>query len=186
MELIPEPRLGWLNGWILLGFLYLVFGILMATFPKDVVKRLYDKYDWSPRPSVLRVTGKLLAFVCFGLITLTPLKVGDNVLILGGILFTLGLSGLIIALFNFKNTPFDQPVIGGLYKLSRNPQIIAFTISLLGICIAIGSWVATFILITTQFFSHSRILAEESACLEQYGVSYRAYMKRVPRYFLFF
>ena len=158
----------------------------MATFPKDVVKRLYDKSDRSPRPRVLRVTGKLLALVCFGLIIFTPLKVGDNVLILGSILFALGLAGLIIALFNFKNTPFDQPVTRGLYRVSRNPQIFAFTISLLGICIAIGSWVATFMLIMTQFFSHSRILAEESACLVQYGDSYRAYMKRVPRYFLFF
>ena len=74
MELIPEPRLGWLNGWILLSFLYLVFGILMAAFPKDVVKRLYDKSDWSPRPRVLRVTGKLLALVCFSLIIHTPEK----------------------------------------------------------------------------------------------------------------
>lgn len=66
MELIPALRLGWLNGWIPLGLLYLVFGILMATFPKDVVKRLYDKSDRSPRPKVLRITGKTIlpVFIC--------------------------------------------------------------------------------------------------------------------------
>jgi protein-S-isoprenylcysteine O-methyltransferase Ste14 len=31
-----------------------------------------------------------------------------------------------------------------------------------------------------------RIVAEEKACLQQYGESYRSYMQRVPRYLLFF
>ena len=186
MELFPRLELGWLNGWIPLGLLYMVFGILMATFPKNVVKRLYDKSDRGPSPLALRITGKLIAIVCFGLIIFTPLKVGDNVFVLGGILFALGLAGLIIALFNFKNTPLDQPVTRGFYEISRNPQIFSITISLLGICIATGSLAATFLLIVALFFSHSRILAEEKACLTQYGDSYRNYMKRVPRYLLFF
>jgi protein-S-isoprenylcysteine O-methyltransferase Ste14 len=29
-------------------------------------------------------------------------------------------------------------------------------------------------------------VAEEEVCLQSYGEAYRAYMKRVPRYFLFF
>ncbi len=55
---------------------------------------------------------------------------------------------------------------------------------MLEICIAIGSWFALFVLIIPKFFGHFRTLAEEEACLEQYGDLYRAYMKRVPRYFL--
>lgn len=186
MELIPALRLTWLNGWIPLGLLYLVLGILMATFPKDVVKRLYDKSDRSPRSKNVRITGKLIALVCFGLIIFTPLKRGGNILILGSILFALGLTRFIVSLFNFKNTPFDQPVTRGFYRISRNPQIFSLSISLLGMCIAIGSWVAMFMLIVAQFFSHSRILAEENACLEQYGDLYRNYRIQVPRYFLFF
>lgn len=185
MELFPELGLGWLNGWLPLGLLYLIFGVLLAIFPKDVVRRLYDKSGWRPRPRILRIAGKLFALVLFGLVIFTPLKVGDNLLILGSILFALGLAGLTIALFNFKDTPFDQPVTGGLYGVSRNPQILALSIALLGICIATGSWAATFLLIVTQLFSHARILAEEESCLGQYGDSYRDYMKRVPRYFLF-
>lgn len=184
MELFPELGLGWLNGWLPLGFLYLILGILLAVFPKDVVNRLYDKSGWRPRPRILRITGKLFALVLFGLIIVTPLKVGDHVLILGSILFALGLAGLTIALFSFESTPFDQPVTRGLYRVSRNPQILALSVSLLGICIATGSWVTTFLLFVTQLFSHARILAEEESCLEQYGDSYRNYMKRVPRYFL--
>jgi len=99
-------------------------------------------------------------------------------------LFALGLAGFVIALFNFKNAPLDQPVTRGLYRISRHPQQLMFFISFLGICVAIGSWLALFIQIVSSLFLHSRILAEEKACLERYGDSYRDYMKRVPRYFL--
>jgi protein-S-isoprenylcysteine O-methyltransferase Ste14 len=54
----------------------------------------------------------------------------------------------------------------------------------IGICITIGSWLVLFIVIISSLFLHSRDLAEEKACLERYGDSYRNYMKLVPRYFL--
>jgi protein-S-isoprenylcysteine O-methyltransferase Ste14 len=40
-------------------------------------------------------------------------------------------------------------------------------------------------LVISRLFQHLGILAEEEACLAQYGESYRAYVERVPRYFLF-
>ena len=94
------------------------------------------------------------------------------------------MAGFVIALLNFKKTPFDQPVTRGLYRISRHPQQLMFFISFFGICIAIGSWLALLILIISKFFGHFRTLEEEKACLEQYGDSYRAYIKSVPRYFL--
>jgi len=32
---------------------------------------------------------------------------------------------------------------------------------------------------------HIQILDEEATCIKKYGESYRGYMKRIPRYFLF-
>ncbi len=186
MELIPALEIGWLNGWILICLLYLVYGILLIIFPKDVVARLYDKSEQSRRHKVIIYIGSLLAFVYFGLIIFTPLKISSDVFIPGIILFFLGLVGFVIALFNFKNTPLDQLVTNGLYKISRHPQQFMFFVTFIGICIAIGSWLALFIQIISSFFLHSRVMAEEKACLERYGDSYRSYMKRVPRYFLFF
>ena len=186
MELIPTLKIGWLNGWILLCLVYSIFGILLLVFPKDVVVRLYD-YDrssWSKAQKVIYIIGKLLAFVCLVLIIFTPLKIGANVFIPAIILFTLGLAGFIIALFNFKNTPLDQPVTRGLYRISRHPQVLMLFIMSIGICITIGSGLVLFIVIISSLFLHSRDLAEEKACLERYGDSYREYMKRVPRYFL--
>ena len=186
MELIPRLEIGWLNGWILVCLLYLIFGIFLMTFPKDVRAKLfyYDRSRWNKTQRVFYVIGKLLALVCLVLIIFTPLKIGANVFIPGIILFTFGLAGFIIALFNFKNTPSNQPVTRGLYRISRHPQVVMLFIMSIGICIAIGSWLFLLILIISSLFLHFRDIAEEKACLEKYGDSYRAYMKRVPRYFL--
>ena len=186
MEPMPVLAIGLLNGWILICLFYMVYGLLLWVFPKNVVARLYDKSGRAKRNRVPIGIGSVLAFVYFVLIILTPLKIGSNVFIPGIILFALGLAGFVVALFNFKNAPLDQLVTGGLYRISRHPQQLMFFISFLGICIAIGSWLALFIQIISSLFLHSRILAEEKACLERYGDSYRDYMKRVPRYFLFF
>lgn len=186
MELVPTLGLGWLNGWILLCLFYLVYGILLKVFPKDVVARLYDKSGRTRAQKALIIVGALLAVACSVLVIFTPLIVGAGVFSLGIVLFALGLAGFVFALFNFKDTPLDQWVTRGLYRVSRNPQEFAFTIAFSGMCVAVGSWLALFMLVASRLFLHFRILAEERACLERYGDSYRSYMKRVPRYFLFF
>ena len=186
MELVPALAIGLLNGWILICLFYVLYGLLLWAFPKNVVARLYDKSGRAKRNRVLIGIGSVLAFVYFGLIILTPLKIGSNGFVLGTIIYALGLAGFVVALFNFRHAPLDRPATGGLYRMSRNPQQLTFFVSFLGICIVIGSWLALLIQIISSLFLHSRILAEEEACLERYGDSYRDYMKRVPRYFLFF
>jgi len=186
MELISTFKIGWLNGWILLCLIYLIFGILLLAFPKDVRVRLYeyDRASWSKTQRAFYVIGKLLALICFVMIIFTPLKIRANIFIPGIILFALGLAGFITALFNFKNTSPNQPVTRGLYRISRHPQVIMLFIMSIGICIAIGSWLVLFIMIVSSLFLHFRDLAEEKACLERYGDAYRNYIKLVPRYFL--
>jgi protein-S-isoprenylcysteine O-methyltransferase Ste14 len=89
-------------------------------------------------------------------------------------------------MLNFKDTPLDQPVAKGIYKLSRHPQIVSLLFLFLGICVAIGSWLAVFALLLSKLLQHFGILAEEEICLRQYGEPYRIYLKQIPRYFLFF
>lgn len=186
MELIPTLKLGWLNGWILIFLLYLTYIILLKIFPKDVVERLYDKSGRSKRHKVIIYTGSFFAFIYFGLIIFTPLKIDSAVFIPGIILYVFGLLGFVVALFNFRSAPLDQPTTSGLYRISRHPQQLMFFVTFIGICMAVGSWLALFTQIISSLFLHSRILAEEKACLDRYGDSYRGYMERVPRYFLFF
>ena len=186
MRLFPALEIGWLNGWIPLCLLCVVEGLLLKTFPQDVVARLFDRSGWDKKQVVFTVIGKLFSLACLVLIIFTPLQIGSSVFFLGMILYTLGLVGLIAAILDFKNTPLDQPVTKGLYRVSRHPQIVMLFVLFLGMCLAIGSWLALFMLMMSRLLQHLGILAEEETCLAQYGDSYRAYMKRVPRYFVFF
>ena len=186
MELLPALEIGWCNGWVLLCVLYMIFGILLMAFPAEVVARLYEhnRSDWSKAQRASYVTGKISAIVSMVLMIFSPLKIGTNVFIPGIVIYILGLTGFFIALLNFRYTPLDQPVTSGIYKISRHPQVLMLFILGFGICISIGSWLALFLQVIAALFLRSRTLAEETACLELYGDSYRAYMKRVPRYLL--
>lgn len=184
MELFPELKLGWLNGWLPLTVFYVVFGFLLITFPKDVVKRLYARPRWSRTQLVVTTIGKLITFANLVLVIFTPLKVGTAVFAVGSLVFAAGFAGMVIALFNYRDAPPDQPATKGLYRISRNPQAVMMAALLMGVCIAVGSWFAVLVMVAAFTTYHFRILGEEQACLEQYGDSYRSYMQRIPRYFV--
>jgi protein-S-isoprenylcysteine O-methyltransferase Ste14 len=186
MQLFPKLTLGLWNGWIFLIVFGIVFGGVVKSFPKDVIARLYDTSNWTPTQRTLTRIGKVFSVVITVLVALTPLNANAPVFWFGTAIFVLGLSGLVLALFNFRNTPADQPITQGLYKLSRNPQWVMLIVMFLGSCIAIGSWIAFLLFMVTVVCYHFRILGEERACLAQYGEAYRAYMQQIPRYFVFF
>jgi protein-S-isoprenylcysteine O-methyltransferase Ste14 len=186
MELFPALQLGLVNGWLLIAFLYLVYGILLVVFPRPVVARLYDRSGQDARRAVLRPIAGLWMLVWLVLAALSPLRLGHVVFALGFALYAFGLTGFVVALLNYASTPIDRPVTTGLYRISRHPQQFMISMAFLGTSIAIGSWIAFLLIGIGIIGAHYKILAEEKACLEMYGESYRDYMERVPRYFLVF
>ena len=186
MELFPELELGFINGWILIGLFFGAYGIMLIFFPKNAIARLYDWSGQRKHQLLHRLFVVILVLLWFIFVSLTPLKIGDVAFVIGISIYSLGLIGFLIALNNFKNTPIDQPVTSGLYRISRHPQQLAVSVSFLGIGIAIGSWSAFAFIILGVIGAHFKIRAEEEACLEQYGESYKNYLEHVPRYFLFF
>ena len=183
---MPALELGWCNGWVLLAVDFLVQGFLLLIFPKEVVSRLFDRSGWSEKQKIFTILGKVFSLICLILIILTPLKINTNLYKIGLGIYVFGLVGLVVSMLNFKDTPMNQPVTKGLYRISRHPQIAALFFIFLGICISIGSWIALLTLLLSKLFQHYGILAEEEVCLQRYGESYRVYMQQVPRYFLFF
>lgn len=186
MELFPDLEIGLANGWLLMVIFFGAYGTMLMFFPKEAIARLYDRSGEIHRPPIRRIVVIVLVLIWFVTMSLTPLKLGDVVFVIGVSIYSLGLIGFLAALVTFRNTPVNQPVTRGLYKISRHPQQMAVSVSFLGISIAIGSWTALIVTILGILGAHRKILAEESACLEQYGESYRDYMERIPRYFLFF
>jgi protein-S-isoprenylcysteine O-methyltransferase Ste14 len=186
MEWMPELKFGLFNGWVPLVLLALTDAILFIIFPREVVKRLWDRSGWQTKQVIYTVIGKVCALVCLVLLIFSPLKWEKSVFIMGMVVVVLGLCGLVKALIDFRNTPPDEPVVNGLYRISRHPQIVMSSVVLLGGCIAIGSWSAIIAWLVARIFSHFGILAEEEVCLRQYGDAYQKYLNRVPRYFLLF
>lgn len=185
MELWPELKLGWLNGWILLLIEFFIQGSLLLIYPKDVVSRLFDRSGWSEQQKVFTVLGKIFSLICLVLICFTPLETDTTLFWTGLIIFCIGILGLAVSMNNFKDTPVNQPVTKGLYKISRHPQIVSLFFIFFGICLTIGSWAVLISLLLSKLFQHYGILAEEEICLEVYGESYRKYMESVPRYLFF-
>ena len=92
-----------------------------------------------------------------------------------------------MALASFASTPLNQPVVKGLYRISRNPIYMTSSfLGWIGVGLATASWVIILMAIAGCLLMHNSILAEERFCLEKYGESYREYTQKVPRYFLFF
>jgi protein-S-isoprenylcysteine O-methyltransferase Ste14 len=186
MEFFPDLQLGWCNGWLPLAVFYLFFALLMRSFPREVVQRLYAGSAPSTGQRILNVLGFPFDLAVITLSALTPLKIGRPVFLLGMTMYALGLLGFVWALFNFKDSPMDQPVKNGLYRYSRNPQWVTMAMVLFSIGIAVGSGMILLSFAVRIVCNHFRILGEEKYCLELYGEPYRQYMKRVPRYALFF
>lgn len=185
MEFIPELRIGLFNGWIFFVFYLVVFIIVMSTCSKKVRKRLYDRKGWTKTQYTFTAMGKVFSFVNIIMILLAPIKMGPE-FILGVFLYSMGLAGLVTAVIHYRDSPLDEPIITGLYKVSRNPQIVSVFILFAGMILVIGSWINLIFLAISIACSHFSILGEERRLTEQYGESYTAYKRRVPRYFLFF
>jgi len=74
-------------------------------------------------------------------------------------------------------------VTDGVFRISRNPMYLGFAVTLLGVCILLGSpaalvgWFA--FIVTCQFWY---IPFEEQRCEAAFGDSYRAYLAHTRRW----
>jgi len=186
LELFPTFEIGWLNGWIFMVIFFLILGLVIKTCPKEVITRLYDKKGWTKKQYIFTKLGKLCALIHLILVIFTPLNIESIEFMIGIILFLIGTIGFVIAVINFKKAPLGKPITSGLYKISRNPQIMTLFLVSFGTSLMIGSWIAIIIIIVSAVFLHFRILGEEKRLTQQYGDSFLEYKKKVPRYFIFF
>jgi protein-S-isoprenylcysteine O-methyltransferase Ste14 len=93
------------------------------------------------------------------------------------------LLGMVILGFSIT---FGQQTSGlaqtGLYRVSRNPQLVAAHAMVLGIVILWPSIYAAGWLVLCVVIGHLMVLTEEEHLLKQFGGIYTQYCQRVPRY----
>jgi protein-S-isoprenylcysteine O-methyltransferase Ste14 len=186
MTFFPPLHLGWANGWIPTALFYGIFLALLKIFPKETVDRLYDNSGWTLEQALPAKIGLPFALAGLVLLPFNALKIGLPVFWFGLFLYLAGFAGFVYALHSFNITPLREPVTDGFYKISRNPQWVAFAVTLGGISLMIGSWTVLILFSVRIIMNHFRILGEEKALEIQYGESYLEYKRAVPRYLLFF
>lgn len=74
-------------------------------------------------------------------------------------------------------------VVGGPYRFTRNPQYIGDSLNILGFMILTNSWMAWAIGLLGVALNLLAPRLEEPWLAERFGEPYRAYLRRVPRFF---
>ncbi|MCJ7731284.1 DUF1295 domain-containing protein [Candidatus Bathyarchaeota archaeon] len=187
MDLLPKLQVGILNGWIPL-IIYFIGLILSASlYSKEARVWLFNnpKDENKSKFRFIRLFGQLAMVAYILMMVFTPLKISNPVFLIGATVFLIGFVLEMSALYHFRKTPVGQPAVNGPYRISRNPQWVGLFLVLLGSAIAAGIWLYIGVVVMVGIIYHKQILDEEMTCIEKYGDSYREYMKRIPRYFLF-
>ena len=157
MSFLPDLQIDWLNGWLFLAILYGFFGILLIVFPREVVSRLYERTGWTRQDYIRRIIGFPVALAIIGLFIFSRLRVGTTAFWVGLLIFAAAFLIFNVALINYRNTPLDEPVTQGVYRFSRNPQIVGLILAFLGTAVAVGSWLLVILAALMGFGAHSRM-----------------------------
>lgn len=186
MLLTPAFEIGIWNAWILQVLFYLSMFIPDIFLDKEERKRSKRMSQFPP----FKKTEKILALsthaiimpVVFVYSLFLPLKLGTAWLYAGLFIFAVALVFTITALFNIASAPTDKPITKGMYKFSRHPMYFSGFLMIISVGISCASWVVMLLAIIWIVFWQIAVPAEERFLIEKYGVSYRDYMNRTPRW----
>ena len=183
MPLIPAFKIGVLNAWTFMIWLVIQnFGIRILS--KELYQRASDPSDMKPSYGH-RIAGKIsmpLWLLATAYSIFLPFQLGTLWFYIGLIVFLLGLVINIIATINFTTTPMNEPTIKGIYRFSRHPIYVAILLIYLSVGIASASWIFILLSIVWLVLVYISAVNEERYCLDKYGVVYRKYLERTPRW----
>lgn len=184
MNYFTELHIGLFNAWI--GSLIIILSQVVVMPQKELMKRMMDMSWYTPRDKKAAMSS--LASV-YGMMIFTvwvPLKIGTQWFYAGLFLFSIGFIGHAIATHNYATTPKNEATRKEMYQISRNPLYFFNSLMFLGLVTASLSLPLFLIWIVFNICTHLLVLGEERYCLQTYTESYKEYMQKVPRYFLFF
>lgn len=127
----------------------------------------YLPADWYLLP--LNNTPQPLRFIAYGLI-------------LEGIVLTLYAMFYVLGIRRAMGWQVDNLVDTGPYRISRNPQIVSFTLIILGLVVYWPTWYQAGWLVLYVLVFHMMVITEEEHLANFFGDLYKDYCHRVPRY----
>lgn len=111
-----------------------------------------------------------------------PSDLTGGILVLSGLWFYAAGVRRFRSLGQLSGLEEGELVTGGVYRYSRNPQIVGWGLTLLGAALA-GRSAKALMLVVAYFLAHRLYFPLEERQLERaFGEEYRHYRKRVPRF----
>lgn len=173
---------------VLIGFSYLVFRIIVRRDYKYRKKTTWISVFLETFVFALHANLAYL-FIPAKWPALPSLPTNKLILFIGLLLF---ITGLLITLIGMASlglkTIFgwgaDRVKHSGIYRLSRNPQILAYGLALIGIAVLWPSWYAVGWLLSYGVIAHMMVLTEEEYLSQLHGNTYKKYCTEVPRYLI--
>jgi protein-S-isoprenylcysteine O-methyltransferase Ste14 len=184
MSLIPEFELGLWNAWIFV-LLGLLIGFVSWVFIGKEAMKNFRIVPNVPKTRAEKTSDKIylpLALASMVYSVFLPIKLGTLWFYVGLAIWVLSLVIGLISFVSFGTTPLDELVTKGTYRISRNPVCLSGFLADVGIGIACASWVFLLYAVVDITLMHISMGAEERFLLEKYGVAYREYMNRIPRW----
>jgi protein-S-isoprenylcysteine O-methyltransferase Ste14 len=178
MEIIPEFKLGLLNGWIYVVLFGLIHLFLSLIFSKEALKRIATE----PGKRKSKIIIDILWYISLAYPLFLTIKLNSVLFYIGSSIYLISLVLYFKACADFAATPLDKPVTTGMYRISRNPIHISWLLCWVGLGISTASWLLILITVVMAILMHKNYFIEEKFCLEKYGDDYREYMKKVRRY----
>jgi protein-S-isoprenylcysteine O-methyltransferase Ste14 len=174
---------------------YLAWGVstLVAAFAtfRVVARRDYVRRGrLTPVSSVLE-TAVLAGWVYFTYVNRPPdwpaYHVGPALRVAGWVLFAGGLALTAVAMTRLGvRRSLGLEVSGleasGLYRTTRNPQVVAFGAAMIGYVMLWPSWRNAGAVVLYWSIVHMMVITEEEHLRDRHGTEYDQYRRRVPRY----
>lgn len=145
---------------------------------------------WRPLPPLLMLAG-LITMVCLRVALPDPTPIRPPWTWMGLSVALIGLAITLAAAAQFRQRrtnihTFGEPtrlVTQGLFRLSRNPMYLGFTLLLVGVAAALGGgWPSAVPIVFVLVVSGWYIPFEERAMRHAFGEAYEQYRRRVRRW----
>jgi protein-S-isoprenylcysteine O-methyltransferase Ste14 len=174
-------------------YLVTALSLLVATL---VVFRAFVRHDYLTRGRLTLFSTVLewVVFFSWGWFTwadwpraFPPPEASPVLVTVGLVGIAVGMTGLFagIAYLGFARSNGLAPDLlqrSGPYRLSRNPQVIACTVAVIGYALLWPSWHTLGWIALYAAMVHTMVLTEEEHLLDLHGEVYARYRARVPRY----
>jgi len=183
MSFMPEFKVGLWNAWIFMLIVLLTLPFFIRFANRRVIPSQEEEFKTFLKTNkALFWSSKYIIFIAAIYSIFLPLKLRTIWFYVDVPIALFGLTGMVIVMVNWANSPTTEPIRKGLYRYSRHPMYVTYFLVFLGTSIATASWLFVLFLILFTVGTVAFVDFEEKGCLEQYGDIYREYRDRTPRW----